>query len=52
MNEKKFTVEFDALKEPLIENTVSDYNEFKNKFKPLDDRLKVNIFTLNIILIY
>ena len=31
MKEKKFTEEFDALNSPMIENTVSDYNEFKNK---------------------
>ena len=41
MEEKKFTVEFDALKEPLPENTVSDYNEFENK--ELLDKLRNKI---------
>ena len=41
MKEKKFTEEFDALKSPMMENTVSDYNEFKNK--KLLDKLRNKI---------
>lgn len=41
MKQKKFTVEFDALKEPLIQSAVSDYNEFKNK--ELLDKLRNKI---------
>ena len=57
MSEKKFTVEFDALKEPLIEKTISDYNEFKNKelldklrnkiIQNLIDNKKINTTTMN-----
>ena len=41
MKERKFTEEFDAIKQPLIENEVSDYNEFKNK--ELLDKLRNKI---------
>lgn len=41
MKEKKFTTEFDVRKEPLTEDAVSDYNEFKNK--ELLDKLRNKI---------